>query len=210
MTHSLHRKGNKDNLCDDYVMLIMPGVTRMKLPAVQKSMKEIWEILSRYETALVNFGTLRGGGRHKKTIEEFKNNPLMIVHAVFKEREALKACLKEIKEKDFGVSVSVSGLYEEVKKTCSEIGLSPHTVQVSLGISGKTDKLPENDVLEISTMCGHAMVSPNLIVHLIERINKGRMTHGEAARELTAMCDCGIFNPHRAENLLRKMTGVTS
>lgn len=210
MTHSLHRKGDKDNLCEDYVMLIMPGMDRMKLESVQENMKAIWNILSRYEAELANFGTLRGGRRPRKTIDDFKKKPLMIIHAVFKERETLQACLNEIKEKDFGISVSVSGLYEDVKKICSDIGLSPHTVQVSFGISGKTEKLPEENVLEISTMCGHAMVSPNLISHLIKRIDKGKMTHGEAAEELTAMCDCGIFNPYRAENLLKKMTQVAS
>ena len=100
MTHSLHRKGDKDNLCNDYVMLIMPGMNRMKLESVQENMKGIWDILSRYEAELVNFGTLRGGGRHRKTIDEFKKTPLMIIHAVFIERETLQACLNEIKEKD--------------------------------------------------------------------------------------------------------------
>ena len=206
MTHSLHRKGDSQNLCDDYVMLVMPGMNRMKLEPIRERMKKIWDILSGYEAKLANFGTLRGFGRHKKTIDEFKNGPLTMIHAVFKERESLKACLKEIKEKDFGISVSVSGLYEDFKDSCSEIGLSPHTVQYSFGISGKTDKLPEDDVLEVSTMCGHAMVSPNLIAHLIGKIDKGKMTHMEAAEELTAMCVCGLFNPHRAEKLLMQMT----
>jgi len=44
MTHSLHRKGDKDNLCNDYVMLIMPGMNRMKLETVQENMKGIWDI----------------------------------------------------------------------------------------------------------------------------------------------------------------------
>jgi hypothetical protein len=187
-------------------MLVMPGMNRMKLEPIRDRMKKTWDILSGYEAKLANFGTLRGLGRHRKTIEELKDGPLMMIHAVFKEREALQACLKEIKEKDLGISVSVSGLYEEFKESCSEIGLSPHTVQVSFGMSGKKDKLPAEDVLEVSTMCGHAMVSPYLIAHLIGKIDKGKMTHMEAAEELTAMCVCGIFNPHRAENLLKKMT----
>ena len=206
MTHSLHRKGNRQNLCDDYVMLVMPGMNRAKLEPIKERMKKIWDILSGYEAELANFGTLRGSGRHKKTIDELKNGPLMMIHAVFKEKESLEACLKEIKEKDFGISVSVSGLYEDVKKACSEIGHSPHTVQYSFGISGNTDKLPKDDVLEVSTMCGHAMVSPNLIAHLIGKIDKGKMTQMEAAEELTAMCVCGLFNPNRAEKLLKQMT----
>ena len=34
------------------------------------------------------------------------------------------------------------------------------------------------------------------------------MTHREAAQELNVMCDCGIFNPHRAEKIMKKMTRV--
>lgn len=187
-------------------MLVMPGMKRMKLEPVRERMKKIWDIVSGYEAELANFGTLRGSGRHRKTIDELKTGPLMIIHAVFKDQGSLKACLREIKEKDFGISVSVSGLYDEVKEACSEIGLSPHTVQTSFGISGNFDKLPDDGILEVSTMCGHAMVSSNLIAHLIEKIDKGKMTHGDAAEELAAMCVCGLFNPHRAENLLKKMT----
>ena len=206
MTHSLHRRGNKQNLCEDYVMLVMPGMNRMKLEPVRERMQKIWDVISGYEAELANFGTLRGSGRHRKTIDELKKGPLSMIHAVFKDKASLKACLKELKEKDYWISVSVSGLYDDVKEASSEVDLSPHTVQYSFGISGKTEKLPEDDVLEVSTMCGHAMVSPNLIAHLIGKIDKGKKTHMEAAEKLTAMCVCGLFNPYRAENLLKKMT----
>lgn len=54
-------------------------------------------------------------------------------------------------------------------------------------------------------MCGRAMVSPNLLSHLIKKIDKGKKTHAEAALELSRQCECGIFNPSRAERLLREM-----
>ncbi len=50
------------------------------------------------------------------------------------------------------------------------------------------------------------MVSPNLVIDLVEQIDEGETTHEEASIELSRMCDCGIFNPYRAEKLLRKMT----
>ena len=127
---------------------------------------------------------------------------------VFKDREALKACLQEMKEKDFGISVVISGLYEEVKKICSELGLSPHTVNQSLGIHGKTERLPEEKVLEIITMCGHAMVSSNLVLHMSKEIKEGKITCEKAAKELSRLCDCGVFNTYRAEKLLQKMVSV--
>ncbi len=50
------------------------------------------------------------------------------------------------------------------------------------------------------------MVSPNLVLHMVQEIDEGQTTHEEAAKELSGMCDCGIFNPYRTEKLLRKMT----
>lgn len=206
MTHSLHRKGDTENLCEDYVMLIMAPRDQMKDPEVKSKMRQVWDILSGFEAELTNFGAIRGGGRHKKTMEEFKEEDKFIVHAVFKEKDALKSCLVKMKEKDLGLSVSVTCLYGEVEEVCSETGLAPHTVQYSLGIMGNRDNLPDGDVLNVTTMCGHAMVSPNLISHLMGKIEKGRMTHGEAAMELSRQCECGIFNPHRAERLLKQIT----
>jgi hypothetical protein len=205
MTHSLHRHGDVGNLHDDYVMLILTSPDRMNNPDVKSKMREIWDILISYEGDLTNFGSIRGGGRHQKSIRDFKEEDRFMIHAVFKNRETMKACLEEIKNKDLGLSVSVSGLFDEVKKTCREIGLTPHTVQYSLGSIGKTELLPGERVLEITTMCGHAMVSPTLLSHLIKKIDKGKMTHAEAALELSRQCECGIFNSSRAERLLREM-----
>jgi hypothetical protein len=205
MTHSLHRHGNVGSLCDDYVMLISTSPDRMKDPDVKGTMRGIWDILSSYGSNLTNFGAIRGGGRHRKSFKDFQEQDKFLIHAVFKDRATMKACLEEIKNNDLGLSVSVSGLFDEVKMTCHETGLTPHTVQYSLGITGKTELLPDEKVLQISTMCGHGMVSPNLLAHLIKKIGTGKLTFGEAALELSCQCECGIFNPARAERLLREM-----
>ena len=55
-------------------------------------------------------------------------------------------------------------------------------------------------------MCGHAMVSPNLLLHMASEIDKGKITCEKAAKELSRMWDCGIFNAYRAEKLLRRIT----
>lgn len=205
MTHSLHRKGEDESLRDDFVMIVMAGRERMKTEAVQERMKTVWDILARYEADLTNFGSIRGGGRHRKPLEEFQRKNGMMIHAVFRDRESLRRCLEEIREHDLGISVAVSGCDEEVQETCAELGLSRHTVQYSLGVHGNRERLPGGHVLEIATMCGHAMVSTRLIAHVVDRIGSGKMTHAEAAAQLSGMCDCGIFNPHRAERLLREM-----
>ena len=163
MSHSLHRRGNAESLHDDYVMLIMVSPDRANDPDIKSRMQEAWDVLSSFQADLTNFGSVRGGGRHRKSIKEFKEEGKFLMHAVFKDRDVMKACLNEIKNRDLGLSVTVSGNFDEVKGACREIGLVPHTVQYSLGIIGKTELLPDEKVLEITTMCGHAMVSPNLL-----------------------------------------------
>ena len=205
MSHSLHRRGNADSLRDDYVMLIMTSPDRANDPDVKGKMQEAWDVLSSFAADLTNFGAVRGGGRHRKSIKEFREEGKFLIHAVFRDRNVMKACFKELKNRDLGLSVTVSGHFDEVKGACQEIGLVPHTVQYSLGAVGKTELLPDEKVLEITTMCGHAMVSPNLLLHLVKKIEGGKLTHAEAALELSRQCECGIFNPARAERLLRQM-----
>jgi len=207
MTHSLHRRGNVADLHEDYVVLGIPnrGKDHSLSEESQENLRQIWEILSRYEQDLANFGT--GVGRYPMEVLK-KNKSKKAVMVAFKDRETLKSCLREIKDRNLGISIVLSGIYEHTEELCKELGLSPHTVEHSLDIHGKTERLPEESVLEITTLCGHAMASPNLVKHLVERINEGKITHAEAAEELSRMCDCGIFNPHRAEKILRKLTST--
>ena len=209
MTHTLHRRGSVEELREDYVMLLFPsrGINR---EGSEEKMKQIWEVFSHYEKNIINFGNHNPywGKTPPYSLEDLKKSTSWIAHVVFKDREILKACLREMKEKEFGISVVISGLYEEVEKICAEVGLSPHTVNQSLGIHGKTERLPEEKVLEIITMCGHAMVSPNLVLHMVKDIKEGKITCEKAAKELSRLCDCGIFNTYRAQKLLEKMTSA--
>ncbi|MEW6673665.1 MAG: hypothetical protein AB1427_18370 [Thermodesulfobacteriota bacterium] len=207
MTHTLHRRGTTDDLKEDYVLLIR--ISRgINQEGSEEKMRQIWEVISHYEKDLVNFGNHNPnwGPGELYDLGKLKQADSRIIHVVFKDRETLKACLKEIKERDFGISVVVSGLYEETRKICAEIGLKPHTVNHSLGSHGKTQLLPEGEALEIQTMCGHAMVSSHLIAHMAEKIEEGSITCKAAAKKLSRMCDCGIFNTYRAEKLLNKIT----
>lgn len=205
MTHTLHRTGDVEDLHKDFVMLIMPA-RGFNLQGSEETMRQIWEVLSHYETKLANFGNAEVGNSHRATMQDLKEGTHRINHAVFKDRETLKACLKELKDRDFGISVVISGLYEETERICNEIGLKPHTVEHSLGIHGKREALPDEATLEITTMCGHAMVSPNLVLHMVDEIRAGNITYGEAAEQLSTLCECGIFNPLRAEKVLRRLT----
>ena len=106
-----------------------------------------------------------------------------------------------------GLSVIISGIYEKVDACIEKAGLKHHTGNFSLGVWGKTEKLPSNDLLEVTTMCGHAMISPNLVKEMVKEIKAGTKTPEKAAKLLAPNCDCGVFNIKRAADLMKAMAG---
>ena len=205
MTHTLHRKGARESLSEDYVMLVLPA-RGVNLEGSEEKLREIWGVIGKYEENLANFGDGHNGNMHTTTIAKLRKANSRILHAVFKDVDNLKACLRDLKERDFGISIVVSGLYSRIEEVCKEIGLKPHTVEHSLGIHGKTELLPTEEILEFTTMCGHGMVSTDLVGSTMSEIGSGKMTCQEGANELSKTCDCGIFNPYRASKLLERIT----
>jgi len=63
----------------------------------------------------------------------------------------------------------------------------------------------DKKILEFNTMCGHGMVSFNLVRKMIDYVKLRRLTAKEAARIMAKCCECGAFNPVRAETLLEKV-----
>jgi hypothetical protein len=102
-------------------------------------------------------------------------------------------------------SINISGLLDQVHACCRKAGITRHSAEHSLGIWGAKDRLPEREVMEFNTMCGHGMVSFNLIRKMIEQVRLRRMTPKQAARMMAKCCECGAFNPARAEALLDRM-----
>jgi hypothetical protein len=147
---------------------------------------------------------MKTGNKFSESFETIRENvkDTSIVHMVYTTREQVIAFLKELKEADLGLSVVVSGIIDEVKGCCNGAGLSPHTVECSLGIWGKTDKLPDKKTLEITTMCGHHMVASKLVNKMMLEVKRGKKTSLEAAQELSRQCCCGVFNTQRAADLL--------
>jgi hypothetical protein len=74
-----------------------------------------------------------------------------------------------------------------------------YQLEHSLGFWGAKHRLPEREILEFNTMCGHGMVSFNFIRKLIEYVKLRRLTPKEAAKIMAKCCECGVFNPIRAE-----------
>ncbi|MDK2823598.1 MAG: hypothetical protein PWQ67_2548 [Clostridia bacterium] len=204
MTHSLHRRGTIENLKDDYVVLVTPAVginhhdSKEKL---KKILDKIFELgpnnIGSYET-----GTIYSGATIEQIKEQLSETPR--VRCCFDDREKVRELVKYIKESGCGLSVTLSGLIDDVKGMASELDITPHSINLSLGSFGKTDKLPDYGVLEFVTMCGHGMISGNLVEKLIDDVKKGKKSIKKAAELIAQPCVCGIFNTKRAEQLLQK------
>lgn len=208
MTHSLHREGTLESLEKDYVIFAMPSSGLNHQGSCEK-LQKVFEIFEKYQP--LNIGDAKGGsmyslGSVEKVRQGIQENEL--VHAVFNSRETLLEVLKELKKEDLGLSVTISGLDNHVCKCIHEAGLEPHTTAQSAGIWGKTELLPEFKVLEISTMCGHGLVSFNLITQLADKVKKGKLTAEEAAKKLAMPCVCGIFNTERAAVLIKEFVAL--
>ena len=130
-----------------------------------------------------------------------------VVEAVFDDEVKATNALRALKEAELGLSLVVSGLFEQTRQCCKEAGLRMHTVNQSLGRWGRTDKLPKGGaVLELNTMCGHGMVAVSLIEQAIEKVKKGRWTPEKAAENLFKCCVCGVVNITRAAEILRALS----
>ena len=211
MTHSAHRLATEAELQRDYVLFVRPakGFDDVDEATVTNTLRRTRELADvAHKHGPVNLGRtgadcLAQGEDFESIMSKPKLNGFM---SVFTEKEKFKAVLAEFKKIDAGYSVVASGHTEEIFGVCKEIGLKPHTVLFSLGIWGKKEMLPETDYLKITTLCGHSMVPPKTIRHCVSKIRQGEMTLEEAVKKVSKPCPCGIFNPARTAEVLKKLT----
>ena len=199
MTHTLHRRGTAESLSKDFVVQTLRAMgfnSEGYLPKCQ----EFLRIALRHN--LVNMASEMKGNRFEFPDDDIIAEANGDSFAVFDNPEDLIEFLKEVKEADLGLSVVVSGIFEKVDECFEKAGLKHHTANFSLGIWGKQDLLPDNDILEVTTMCGHGMIPTNLVKVLVNEIREGRRTPEAAAKVLAPNCSCGVFNPVRAAELL--------
>ncbi|MDP3045947.1 MAG: hypothetical protein Q8O07_00510 [Chloroflexota bacterium] len=204
MTHSLHRRGSIDSLKNDFVFIARSSVDVNRKGCGPK-FQRIRQILN--EAGPVNAGMMETGENMARGnfVEQWLDRASddTIIAATFSSREKIRRVLSELKKEDLGISITVSGLMTEVFEMARELGLTPHTVNLSLGVHGKKELLPPEETLQVTTMCGHALAATSLAQQLKAKIKAGRITPKEAARQLAEPCVCGIFNMERAEVLLR-------
>ncbi|MEW6662324.1 MAG: hypothetical protein ACOY9Y_06695 [Bacillota bacterium] len=203
MTHSLHRSGDIDSLRGDYVwfMYQAKGINDMNIKP-----KALEFIAVAEACGSENWGDVKTGTVLKIPREQILENitDKSRLRGVFTSREQVINFLQEIKKRDLGMSVVISGLLEEVLPACEEAGVTPHTINYSLGIWGKKELLPSEEVLDITTMCGHHMISPDFVKYIVEQVRNNRLTPEQGAIKLAAFCYCGIFNQVRCAKLLNE------
>ena len=204
MTHSLHRRGPIDELKQDYVVVAM--TSRVNKEEAKPKLADIARIVFDVGPSNTGSSVLRTNVPLGFDREDFINR-IPEAHGLlssWSSKEKLREVLKRLKEADLGVSITVSGLIDEVIPLAQELGLKPHTINLSMGILGRTEKLASEDVLEFTTMCGHALIAANLVKKGIAEVASGRMTPRQASMMMGKPCVCGIYNLDRSDRLVQQ------
>jgi hypothetical protein len=126
------------------------------------------------------------------------------VAAVFGNYQDMTAFVDDIRGANLGISVNISAPIDEAERCCRETGITRHSVEYSLGFCGRVEKLPDATVLELTTMCGHGMISANFVKKMIDWAKENRRSPAELASTMARFCSCGVFNISRAERILNE------
>jgi len=216
MTNTLHRFGTTESFRDDIVIFARTSRGKNDKDCVPK-LKRFLEMALMYNP--VNLGDSAHGGALRpkeltpsahwsrnleldfRTVIDGIDTPTNAV-VVLNNLEAAEKFLKEVKEADLGLCVNMSTSLENAMACSCAAGQPRHSLSYSLGFEGETEKLPNTQVLMLTTMCGHSMVSVNLAHKMIDWVKEGRRTPEQAAKYLTHFCSCGVYNPSRAQRIL--------
>ena len=206
MTNTLHRQGTVKELKQDYVIFATTakGITREgSAPKLQEFMRIC------LEHRPINIGSSKLGNILQDDVDIHELIPHLGdgagAAAVFTDLDTLQRVVAELIQADLGISINISGLLDGVQECCRRSGIERHSVEHSLGFWGSRDRLPEREILEFNTLCGHGMVSFGLIRKMIEYVKLRRLTPSEAAKIMGKCCECAVFNTTRAESLLDKL-----
>ena len=217
MTNTLHRYGAPATLEDDYVIFAMAARGLNERGATEKY-RRFLEIATRHNPNNLGDATKGSLFRPTKSLnplahwfrKDERNAPALIgavegptvVSAVFDAPDKVVAFLRDIKKAELGLSINISALTGRADELSREAGITRHSVEYSLGFFGNKDILPHQRVLQLSTMCGHGMVSFGLAQKMTDWIKEGRRTPEQAACYMARFCTCGVFNTCRAARIL--------
>lgn len=201
MTHSLHRVGPEESLAKDYVILITPAI-RINDKGSGEKLRRSLKILR--EEGVTNIGDVEHGSilgdLDWDALESYMGDGKRI-RASISDEKTLTKILRRHREEDVGLSITVSGLIKNVYEISEEAGLKPHTINMALGVWGRTDLLPSDEVLQVTTMCGHHMISRYLVEDLFSKVRAGAISSKKAADTIGRLCVCGIFNQERCKEI---------
>jgi hypothetical protein len=217
MTNTLHRYGDAGSFRDDFVVFAIPSRGKNDQGSVPK-LKRFLEMALPYRP--VNLGDAIHGGALRpsqqmnpaahwnrditpdfRAVIEGIDAPTTVA-AVFDNIAAAEDFLKTVRQADLGLCVNISTSIDGAEQCCHAAGIPRHSVGYSLGFQGKTEKLPNTQVLTLTTMCGHGMISQNLARKMIDWVKEGRRTPDQAVSYLARFCSCGVYNPARAKRIL--------
>jgi len=207
MTHTHYREGSIESLKKDFVFVIT-GAKGYNKKGCAPRLREMTKLATQYlpvNMGCMEYGNLSRGIPAKSIIENIKDSDL--IQVVFDNKEDAIKALKSLKEADLGISVVISGLHEEVKDIVKQAGVAdyPHTANITIGFMGKKSLAASDDIRQVTTMCGHHMISGKIVEHLVEMVKSGRVTPLEAAVQVSKQCTCGAFNTRRAEKLFEEL-----
>ena len=219
MTNTLHRYGDAESFYDDYIVFASPSTGNNDVDSIPK-LKAFLEMALQFSP--VNMGDPAHGGAlrpsaHLSTLANWSRDmkpdfravidgidePASVA-AIFDNQEAAEKFLQAVVDADLGLSVNVSTSVENGKQCCQFAGITRHSIGYSLGFEGATEKLPNTQLLKITTMCGHGMISSSLAKKMIDWVKEGRRTPAQAVTYMARFCSCGVFNPARAQRILEE------
>ena len=217
MTNTLHRFGDAESFHDDYIIFAIPSRGKNDKGSVPKLQKFL-SIAMKFKP--VNLGDALHGGAlrpsnqmnptshwNRDMTPDFQSvvdgitSPTTVA-AVFDDRQNAEDFLKAVKEADLGMCVNISTSIDGAEQCCFAASQPRHSVGYSLGFEGKTEKLPNTQVLSLATMCGHGMISASFAKKMIDWVKEGRRTPEQAAGYMARFCSCGVYNPSRAKRIL--------
>jgi len=217
MTNTLHRYGSAESFNNDIIVFAIACRGKNDEGALPK-LKKFLEMAVPFDP--VNLGDARNGGSlrpcHEMNPTQHWNRDMKpdfqtvidgmshitTAAVVFDDKQKAIAFVTQVREADLGLSINISTAVEGADEICEAAGFHRHSVGYSLGFEGKTEKLPNTQVLTLMTMCGHGMVASSLAKKMIDWVKEGRRSPEEAATYMQRFCSCGVFNPVRAAQVL--------
>src|SRR5512146_565285 len=135
MTHTLHRQGTVESLRGDYVWLMYQsqGINDTNIkPKAQEF------IAAAEAVGCENWGDVKSGSIVELGVDYVKEHvsDRSRLRGVFATRGQGAEGLRQIKEREVGLSVVISGLLDEVLPACDDAGVTPHTINYSFGVWG--------------------------------------------------------------------------